>query len=87
MPEISIIVCSYNHGKWIERCLRSILHQVGIKQDQFEIIIVNDASKDYTKKILSKFKKFKNIKILTNNKNRTKNKKELNKYEKLLKKI
>ena len=25
MPEISIIVCSFNHGKWIERCLRSIL--------------------------------------------------------------
>ena len=69
MPEITIIVCSYNHGKWIERCIRSILNQVVIKQDQFEIIIVDDASKDYTRKILTKFKKFKNIKILTNNKN------------------
>ena len=45
------------------------MNQVVIKQDQFEIIIVDDASKDYTKKILTKFKKFKNIKILTNNKN------------------
>ena len=24
IPEISIIVCCYNHEKWIERCLRSI---------------------------------------------------------------
>ena len=61
MPEISVIVCIYNHGAWIERCIRSLILQKNIKQDKFEIIIVNDASKDYTKKILTKFKKIKNI--------------------------
>ncbi len=69
MPEISIIVCIYNHGIWIERCIRSLILQKNIKLDEFEIIIVNDASKDFTKKIISKFKKFKNIKILNNSKN------------------
>ena len=69
MPEISIIVCIYNHGIWIERCIRSLILQKNIKLDEFEIIIVNDASKDFTKKINSKFKKFKNIKILNNSKN------------------
>ena len=69
MPEISVIVCIYNHGAWIERCIRSLILQKNIKQDKFEIIIVNDASKDYTKKILTKFKKIKNIKILNNKNN------------------
>jgi glycosyltransferase involved in cell wall biosynthesis len=69
MPEISIIVCIYNQGKWIERCIRSIIHQVGVKKNDFEIILINDASTDYTKKILKNFRNFKNIKISHNTKN------------------
>jgi len=69
MPEISIIVCIYNQGKWIERCLRSIIHQVGVKKNEYEIIIVNDGSKDYTEKILKKYNKIDNIKIVHNKKN------------------
>ncbi len=69
MPEISIIVCIYNQGKWVERCLRSIIHQVGVKKSEYEIILINDASTDYTKKILKNFESFDNIKIAHNKKN------------------
>ena len=27
LPDISVIVCAYNHDKWIERCVRSIKNQ------------------------------------------------------------
>ena len=69
IPEISVIICSYNHEKWIERCIKSLLIQKNIKKNQFEIILVNDASKDNTKKILRKYSKFKNLNIINNKKN------------------
>lgn len=47
---ISICVLSYNHEKFIEKCLRSIFSQSII--DQCEIIIADDASKDITAKII-----------------------------------
>ena len=28
LPDISVIVCVYNHDKWIERCVRSIKNQL-----------------------------------------------------------
>jgi len=67
--EISVIVCSFNHEKWIERCIRSLLNQSFIEKKILEIIIVNDSSKDNTLEILKKFKKFKNILIINNEKN------------------
>ena len=33
-PDVSVIVCTYNHGKWIERCLRSLVNQDFIKNDK-----------------------------------------------------
>ncbi len=68
IPEISIIVCCYNHEKWIERCLRSILHQKYIKDNEFEVIIVDDNSSDRSHKIIKKFN-FDNFISLKNKKN------------------
>ena len=68
IPEISIIVCCYNHQKWIERCLRSILHQKYIKDSEYEVIIVDDNSTDKSYDIIKKFN-FLNFVILKNNKN------------------
>lgn len=45
MPNVSIIVTSYNYGKYIARCLRSCLSQRNVKA---EIIVVDDASTDDT---------------------------------------
>ena len=55
IPEISIIICCYNHEKWIERCLRSILHQKNIKDNEYEVIIIDDNSADKSYKIIKKF--------------------------------
>ena len=54
-PDVSVIVCTYNHGKWIERCLRSLVNQDFIKSSEYEVIIIDDCSKDYTQKILKNF--------------------------------
>ena len=69
MKEISIIVCTFNHEKWIERCIRSLLNQKIVDELEYEIILVNDKSKDNTGKILKKYESFKNLKILSNKKN------------------
>lgn len=58
---ISIIIPVYNGEKYIKRCVQSALNQEKI---DFEIIIVNDGSKDNTLKVLKKFEKFENIKII-----------------------
>ena len=67
-PDVSIIVCTYNHAKWIERCLRSLINQDFIKKDEYEVIIIDDCSKDYTQKILENFK-FDNFRFYKNKKN------------------
>ena len=69
LPDISIIVCAYNHSKWIERCIRSLNHQDNIKDHEYEIIIINDCSKDDTRKILKKFKYLSNLRVINNSKN------------------
>lgn len=45
MKKISIIIPAYNSGKFIEHCLESIAKQ---DYDNYEIIVINDASTDIT---------------------------------------
>lgn len=70
MPQLlSIIIPAYNSEKYISNCIKSILNQKFSKK-KYEIIIVNDTSKDKTLKICKKFKdKNQNIKIFNNKKN------------------
>ena len=65
-PLVSVIIASYNHEKYIGRCIRSLINQ-DISSDIYEIIVVNDGSVDNTKKILSNFKE--NITLIENEKN------------------
>ena len=51
IPEISIIVPTYNSGHFLEECLASIYQQTG---PTFEIIVVDDGSNDDTKARLSR---------------------------------
>jgi len=69
LPEVSIIICAYNHEKWIKKCLLSLIAQKYLKKKTFEIILVNDFSKDGTKNLLKSFKKIKNLRIINNSKN------------------
>ena len=69
LPDITVVVCTYNHGAWIERCIRSLLNQKFIKKDDFEIILIDDKSTDSTKKILHNFSDLENIRIYSNKRN------------------
>lgn len=64
----SIVVTSYNYGAYIERCLRSCLTQ-RFPQDEYEVIVVDDASADNTIKLLEKFKRFSNFRYFVNEEN------------------
>ncbi len=65
----TIIVTSYNYGAYIDRCLRSCLTQ-NFPSDDYEVIVVDDASTDNTVKILAKFKKYKNFRYFVNEDNK-----------------
>ena len=53
MPKISVIVPAYNAEKYIEKCLDSVLAQTF---EDYEIVIVNDGSKDGTLDVLNRYK-------------------------------
>lgn len=54
MTKVSIIVPVYNVEQYLEKCLNSLVNQT-IKD--FEIIIVNDGTKDSSQKIIDKYAK------------------------------
>ncbi|WP_252247652.1 glycosyltransferase [Clostridium sp. ZS6] len=51
-PLISVIIPSYNHEKFINECVDSVLKQT---YDNLELIIIDDGSKDGTAEILNKY--------------------------------
>lgn len=53
-PLVSIIIPTYNEERYIEKCLKSIENQ---SFDDYEIIIVDDGSKDKTREIIKKYDK------------------------------
>jgi glycosyltransferase involved in cell wall biosynthesis len=53
--EISVIVTNYNYGRFLGRCIRSLLNQ-SIDPDLFEIIVVDDCSSDDSREILGTFR-------------------------------
>ena len=53
-PQLSIIVTSYNSGKFISQAIESVLAQTF---GDFELIIINDGSTDNTKQIALDLKK------------------------------
>lgn len=53
MKLFSIIITTYNYGKYIDACLLSCLHQNNFTD--FEVIVVDDGSTDETKEKLEKY--------------------------------
>src|SRR3972149_9017394 len=67
MPAISVIMSVYNNAPYLCESIDSILEQTF---HDFEFIIINDASTDYTHKILMKCKeKDRRLKVLSNESN------------------
>jgi glycosyltransferase involved in cell wall biosynthesis len=57
MIKFSIIIPVYNVEKYIEQCLLSCINQVGISKDEYEIIVVNDGTKDNSMDIVRAMRK------------------------------
>lgn len=53
-PLITALVDSYNHEKYIEQALVSVLEQ-GLSPEELEIVVVDDGSTDKTASIIQKF--------------------------------
>jgi rhamnosyltransferase len=51
-PKVSIIVRTYNEERWIAHCLEAIFSQ---DFDNFEVIIVDNSSSDYTVKVANRY--------------------------------
>lgn len=64
--KVSIIITTYNYDIYVARAIRSCIQQSFPKSD-FEIIVVNDSSKDSTKYILASYGNW--IRVIENEKN------------------
>jgi hypothetical protein len=53
-PKVSVIVCSYNGGKTLGDCLESLDK---VSYSNFEIVLVDDGSKDGTQEIVAAYEK------------------------------
>ena len=62
MVKVSVIVPVYNVEKFINRCVDSILSQTF---KDFELILVNDGSKDKSLEIIEKYRMDKRVRIFT----------------------
>ncbi len=65
-PTVSVIIPTFNQEKYLGRCLRSLMNQ-SMHRSDYEIIVVNDGSKDKTKFAANLFKE--EIKLINNKKN------------------
>ncbi|MGR3811688.1 glycosyltransferase family 2 protein [Jiulongibacter sp. NS-SX5] len=61
MPEVSVILPNYNHSAYLDRRVESILNQTF--QD-FELIILDDASTDDSLEVLRKYKEHPKVKAI-----------------------
>ena len=64
---VSVIIPVYNQEIFISRCLRSILDQ-SLEKKKYEIIVIDDGSKDKTRRILQTFKD--QVTIISNERNK-----------------
>jgi glycosyltransferase involved in cell wall biosynthesis len=61
--EISVIIPAYNEEKYIGHCLQSLVWQE--TKHKFEVVVIDNNSKDNTKKVAQSFKKKLNIRVIT----------------------
>jgi glycosyltransferase involved in cell wall biosynthesis len=63
MPRVSVIIPNYNHAPFLEQRIESVLKQT---YQDFEIILLDDASTDTSPEILTRYTDFPQIQVLLN---------------------
>lgn len=66
MPLVSVIIPNYNHARYLERRIRSVLDQTF---KDFEIILLDDASTDDSRKIIAQYEGHPLIRVVLNSEN------------------
>lgn len=64
--EISVVITNYNYGRFLSRCVRSLINQ-SYNKEEYEIIVIDDASKDNSVEVIDNLKGY--IKPILNTKN------------------
>lgn len=67
-PDISVVVTNYNYAKYVRRCLRSLLSQ-DLDRNRYEIIVVDDHSRDDSVEAIEAFREAGEIKLIVNKRN------------------
>src|SRR5262245_40642218 len=67
-PDISVVITNYNYGQYIRRCLRSLLNQ-DLDRSRYELIVVDDHSKDDSLEAIASFAAVGDIRVVVNKKN------------------
>ena len=65
-PLISVIIPNYNNAPYLEECIDSVLDQTYRNK---EIIVCDDCSTDDSRKVLSKYRSHKSVRIIYNESN------------------
>jgi len=67
---ISIIILTWNSGKYIKKCIESVLNELNDFNDLYEIFVIDGGSQDLTLKILDKLSsKYHEIRVIKLGKN------------------
>jgi Glycosyl transferase family 2 len=66
MPKVSVIIPNYNHGRFLEQRIRSVLTQTF--QD-IEIILLDDSSTDNSRQIIESFRTQSKVRVMLNEQN------------------
>jgi glycosyltransferase involved in cell wall biosynthesis len=65
-PLVSVIVLCYNHAPFVEEAIRSVINQ---SYQPVELIVIDDASKDHSREILSRLSSRFSFKTIINSSN------------------
>jgi glycosyltransferase involved in cell wall biosynthesis len=61
--EITVVICTHNQADYLQKSLESLASQT-LPNEQFEIIVIDNASKDHTKSIIQNFKTMENLRYV-----------------------
>lgn len=67
-PDVSVVVTNFNYGKYIRRCLRSLVSQ-DLDRSRYEVIIVDDHSNDDSLEAIETFVGAGDFKVVLNKRN------------------